>query len=590
MKRILSVVLLCAVLLSGCAGPALAAEQPPLPAADADSVPAETAPRKRDPNRIVARVGEAELTNGELDLWYWGEVELYCRNEAAPAPDLSASLEAQSCPLLEEGGSWQEYFLKRTLSRWHTVQALLLHSRETPLALEEAYKGDQALLDEYMGEMPAARLLYGYNQYYSPNSQHQRYLDGLSEKLEGTLLDMALELNYAYMYFTTLSYDLESVETEGSGGPVVSFRHILLKKQTNTTLSECLTQANELLEQWKKKQSEETFAQLASRNSQDPGSAPQGGLYRDASRDQLPEELAQWCFDADRQTGDTTVIPTDHGVYILYFLSRGTDDDRAVRQRSQGQAQGELLEQIRKQYSLWADHDGIVLTRTPEKVSFEDLLYPDIAHERFPEVPLYLQQNYPDTMYGNYKITTNGCGITTLAMIASYLADEELTPPEMCARYGAYSHKTGTDGNLFEVAPPQLGFYLVKKTYDWREARDYMQEGHTVVVCQYRGYWTGGGHYLVLEKLTEDGLVQVRDSNLYNYRKLPLHREDAFPWYTINEAGQGYWIFQKKAVSCDACTRCGNPEDLDVTVVADYLCENCEAAQLRRASFLAIGG
>jgi hypothetical protein len=186
-------------------------------------------------------------------------------------------------------------------------------------------------------------------------------------------------------------------------------------------------------------------------------------------------------------------------------------------------------------------------------------------------------------MYGEHKITTNGCGITSLAMLATYMTDDELTPPELCARYGWYSRPTGTAGSLFEDAPPQLGFYLIKKTYDWREARDYMQEGHPVIVCQYRGYWTSGGHYLVLEKLTEDGLVQVRDSNLYNYRKLIRHRDDKFPWDTISTAGQGYWIYEKKAVSCSACTRCGDPESHFVT---DYLCQTCRTALTRRNTYL----
>ena len=50
-------------------------------------------------------------------------------------------------------------------------------------------------------------------------------------------------------------------------------------------------------------------------------------------------------------------------------------------------------------------------------------------------------------------------------MLASYMADDELTPPEMCARYGNYSHKNGTDGMIFNYEPAVMGFYLRKKTY-----------------------------------------------------------------------------------------------------------------------------
>jgi hypothetical protein len=274
-------------------------------------------------------------------------------------------------------------------------------------------------------------------------------------------------------------------------------------------------------------------------------------------------------------------------VHLLYFVSSETDTE--ARQLLIQQAQEALLDQILTAYPMEADYSRIVLKEEQDIPSVSELLYPDIAHERFPEVPLYLQQNYAGTMYGEYKLTTNGCGITSLAMLASYLCDEELTPPEMSALYGRYSRPTGTAASLFDEVPQQLGFYLVKKTYDWREAREYMQEGYSVIVCQYKGYWTRGGHYLVLETLTEDGLVQVRDSNMYNYRKLLRHKDDAFPWETICGAGQGYWIYEKKATSSDACIRCGDPEGQEFPLVSDYLCEKCRIALCRREVYLSCG-
>ena len=136
-------------------------------------------------------------------------------------------------------------------------------------------------------------------------------------------------------------------------------------------------------------------------------------------------------------------------------------------------------------------------------------------------------------MYGGYKITTHGCGITTMAMLATYMADTELTPPEMCRRYGGYCYDHGTDGSLFVVAPAQMGFYLKKKAFEWREARDAMRDGYVVVCVQTKGYWTRGGHYLLLEKMFEDDVIQVRDSNIYNYGKLEGHKTDRFDFSTV---------------------------------------------------------
>lgn len=616
MKRLFLPLVLCLVLtLSACGtqGSHMLSQEETLPPS---TVPPDGEPgtvtckgsytNHTRPDVVVARMDDAALTNRELWVWYWAEVAQYRQSGSRPAPDFTQRLDTQHCPLDSSVNSWQQYFLKRALERWHTAQALILRSRQIPISTEQAYQPDLKTLHSYMDGMPAAQVLYGYRTDYHPNSLHQAYLDtlendpaslGLTASLaeeafgssENALLKCVRDLNYAYMYFTDLTYSLEThtpVFQAKQDDPRVDIRQILLLK--DTTVSDCLNRAVSLLAQWNagKNPDADTFAQLAALHSQDTGSASNGGLYRNLRRDQLPQSLADWCFDTGRREGDTIAIPADYGVHILYFISREDGSYREARTDYRSQELRQFLDQLRCAYPLEVDYYSITLKTAAGTVSASDLLYPDIAHQRFPEVPLYLQQSYPDTMYGNYNITTNGCGITTLAMISSYLADEELTPPEMCARYGSFSHNTGTDGSLFEIAPPQLGYYLVKKSYDWREARDYMRKGHAVVVVQYRGYWTSGGHYLVLEALSQDGMVQVRDSNMYNYVNLPRHKDDRFPWDTIISAGMGYWIFQKKATVTDACTRCGNPESLEIVTVRDYLCEKCETALLRRNSYL----
>lgn len=586
MKRFFQAGFLCAVLLlSGCSRNTPEA-YPPLP--DSTQATLEAAPafpsytRTGDPAGVVARLEDKVLTNDELQFWYGAEIAQYRRQHTDSGPDFTRPLDAQPCP--GSDSSWQAYFLQAALNRWHTASALLCHSRENPLPLEETYRGNPELLSKYMEEMPVSKLLYGYDPYYRPNTLHQDFLENLAQEFSGAQLEMARTLNYGYMYFTTLTYQLEPVASEAGSEARVRFRHILLYPETGEDTA--IQKAADLLKTWQtgRNFSESTFAQLASQYSQDTASAKSGGLYTALTRNQIPESLAQWCFDDQRQEGDTALIPTDEGVHLLYFS--GWESDPELRQALQQQAQTELLHHIRSIYPMTVDYDTVAL---PEEVlcpSVSELLYPDIAHERFPEVPLYLQQNYLGTKYGDYKLTTNGCGITSLAMLGSYLTDEELTPPQLSALYGRYSRPTGTSSSLFEDAPPQLGFYLLKKTYDWREARDYMQEGHNVIVCQHKGYWTRGGHYLVLESLTEEGLVQVRDSNMANYQRLYRHKDDAFPWDTLSTGGHGYWIYEKKVTANDACIRCGDPEALEMCLVADYLCEKCRTAITRRDAYL----
>ena len=230
---------------------------------------------------------------------------------------------------------------------------------------------------------------------------------------------------------------------------------------------------------------------------------------------------------------------------------------------------------------------AIVLQNAEGTVSLGDMLYPDISHERFPEIPLYLQQDYPSTMFGGFKITTNGCGITSFAMLASYLTDDELTPPEMCDRYGRYSHSNGTDGMIFNIESAVMGFYMKEKTYDPKLAREALEQGYIVISVQHPGYWTRAGHYIVCEKVTEDGLIQVRDSNIYNYGKIHAHKTDAHKWGNITANGSGFWIFDKKITRIPACSRCGAPEGLTESLMyTSYTCQRCETALLRRNTYL----
>ena len=235
--------------------------------------------------------------------------------------------------------------------------------------------------------------------------------------------------------------------------------------------------------------------------------------------------------------------------------------------------------------SATADHESVL---TPD-----ELLYSDIAHERFPVAPLYFQQDYPNTMYGKYSLVTYGCGVTTMAMLVSYMTDEEWTPPELCALYGKYCSDKGTAHAMFTEVPTDNNFYCAKRVYNWGEALKALEDGYMVVTLQRNGYWTRGGHYLLLHNLleTEEGTkIQVRDSNLYNYKRLEGHTTGYFSLDTIPSNSRCYWIYEKKVTNLDACVRCAEPTEVSYSPSAmfaeDYLCPKCDVALNRRDAYL----
>ena len=585
-----------------------------------------------DPQAVVAGLEGAELTNEELAIWYWAEVAQYRQTPGAEAPDFSGPLDTQACPVDSSVRSWQQYFLKRALQSWHTAQALMLQAKQDPLVYEEAYQINPTTHENNMKGKPATEFLYGYDEYYVHNTMHQSYLDQVPQ----TLAQLAGDLGYAdvrelaqkafgcseerlvaavrrynegYMYLTFLGYDLEPDQTlveqqyernrqayEAAGitreaGICVDFRHILLTPggEAEEYWTVCQEEAQELLKYWmnKTKETEATFAELAYRNSKDAGTAHRGGGYFGVKQGQLCRELDAWAFDASRKPGDTAVLRSEAGVHIVYFSGSTPIWQAEAAGDVRVQQNLGLMAAARERFPMEVQYSRISIPAAEGTVSLDQLLYPDVAHERYPEVPLYLQQDYPHTKFGGYKISTNGCGITTFSMLNTYMTDEEHTPPEMCAKYGHYSFSNGTDGMLFIHEPPTYGYFVKERTYDPVIAKQALEDGYIVISLQHPGYWTRGGHYLLLEKILDNGMIQVRDSNIANYSKLKQHKEDAHTWGSITGACAGFWIFEPKQTRTTACSRCGSPDSMTETLLnTQYLCPKCEDALIRRNTYL----
>ncbi len=595
---------------------------------------------------VAARIGDTVLTNEELSAYYWAEVAQYLASGQTPVPDPSQPLDTQSCALDSSVATWQQFFLRRALNTWHSAQALIQQGNDDGLPEEEEYQPNLENHARYMTDQPATKFLYRYQKAFQPNTMHQAYLDSIPETLEtlatqkgyagaeamareafGTSLD-ALEAfvesyNRGYMYFTNLSYFIEltdadkeealaqlAAENALEDGDCVDLRHILLipgeegdnvsiASDGTLTCSEelwtaCEEEAQALLEDWadpKNEPTEFTFAELAVKHSQDKGTALDGGAYHQIRQGQLIEAMDSWCFAGGRASGDTAIFRSPFGVHILYFTGAKSLADVQAENTAMEQQQADIVTLARGIYAMEVSYRDIVLSEGEGTVSLGDVLYPDIAHERFPEIPLYLQQDYGLVAYGDYLLSSGGCGITTMAMVATYFSDDEQTPPEMCAKYGHYSFREGTDGNIFHKEPPTMGFYLREKTYDPDVALAALKEGQIVVSLQVRGYWTGKGHYIAIEKVFDDNSVQVRDSNMYNYWKLEAHKQDRHSWRSILTGASGFWIFEDKVVSIPACSRCGTEADhARECLREDYICHKCAAALLRRNTYLSACG
>lgn len=408
-RRILAGICLMGILVSGCG------REKPVETAASDPVtqpvrmPEPVAAETGDPDSLlckasytataerleatrqepVARVEGNTLTAGQLRVRYALAVSAYRLSGKEPAPDFGQGLDTQVCPL-EDGLSWQHYFLKAALTQWHAQQALLLESRQMQTVSSEYYEPRADLHRQNMTEdLPAKKYLYENKDSYAPNSMHQAWLDSLPETLAGiglekgydSLRDLAAgltggganeedlcaaawEINFSYMYYTQRAYDFDAALEALSGTEdrsAVDIRHCLLIPENDGEdgWEKCRREAEALLEKWEKnwltaRSREGNFARMANENSREEASRPSGGLYTGIRPGQLIAPLDAWCFDEARQPGDAAVIQSDIGCHILFFRG-GTRYTDAGRQRFRA-AEAELIETLKDKYPMTVDY------------------------------------------------------------------------------------------------------------------------------------------------------------------------------------------------------------------------------------------
>ena len=126
--------------------------------------------------------------------------------------------------------------------------------------------------------------------------------------------------------------------------PTADIRHILIKAEltqeddpatedvdestipTDEAMEAAKAEAESLLAQWEAgDKTAESFAELAIANSDDTGSASDGGLYTQVKEGQMVDTFNDWIFDNEHAEGDTGLVENtnsgQYGWHVIYFQS-----------------------------------------------------------------------------------------------------------------------------------------------------------------------------------------------------------------------------------------------------------------------------
>ena len=340
-----------------------------------------------DMANIVATAGSQQLTNAELQIYYWLEVQNFLANYGSYISyiglDISQPLDTQSCTFSENPMTWQQYFLEAALADWHNYAALAEEAKAEGFEMEQEYVDMIAGLPETLTTDGALQGYESAEAFLAANvgvgatvADYQKYMTTYYEGF------MYFQSRYESMIPT--QEELEAYYTEHEeeyasqgitrDGVYVDVRHILVLPEgatVETIYTETFSDeawavgeknANDILNQWLSGEaSEETFAALAAEFSQDPGSSSNGGLYTDVYVGMMVEEFENWCFDEGRKVGDYGIVKTALGYHIMYFSGSRPIWQSQVESDLLGERGMAMITAATEKYELTVDYSAITL-------------------------------------------------------------------------------------------------------------------------------------------------------------------------------------------------------------------------------------
>ena len=340
-----------------------------------------------DKANVVATVADRQLTNAELQIYYWMEVQGFLSNYGSYATyfglDYTQPLDTQICGVSETTQTWQQYFLAMALADWHNYAALAEEAELNGYALEQKYVDLVAGLPETLAEDATM------NGFESAEA-YMAYNVGMGASIEDYQSYMNTYYN-GFMYFQSRydamipddaqmeAYFAEHAEEYAQQGInqedyTVDIRHILVLPEgatletiyTETFPEEAWTageaKAQEILNEWLSgEKTEDSFAAVANQYSVDPGSNTNGGLYTDVSQGDMVEAFDAWCFDPARQVGDYDIVRTELGFHSMYFSGMHPIWKDMVLSDMMAKSGSDLLTEVRGKHPITVDYSQITL-------------------------------------------------------------------------------------------------------------------------------------------------------------------------------------------------------------------------------------
>ena len=217
-----------------------------------------------------------------------------------------------------------------------------------------------------------------------------------------------------------------------------------------------------------------------------------------------------------------------------------------------------------------------------------ELVIPTKDRKQYDKVPNYYETDYPDIRFGQGSFADYGSGVTSMAMVATYLTGYDYRPDTLAHWFSSY---TGNQIQLLEYMSDTLQLPW-KRALNVRVALEALKEGKVVIaMVNSKSGFTTGQHFLVLTSINDAGLVTVNDPNKNNYEKWNLKAgfADGFREGILIGGYSGSWIYDPSQISDDPFlyidpsaeeVECRYPDlslsDADVEMLAKLVCAEAD--------------
>ncbi len=326
----------------------------------------------------VMNVGETKISALEYNYTYYSQVYEFYNGYSSYLSyfglDQETPLKEQSCSLLEDGGTWADFFMEQTEDLLQQIYCLYneavangvtlneefcLQLDSYLLAATEAAEEKNQTLDEYLSENYGEGLTEShYRTFLSHRLLATQYCDEVlgaviysDEEYEAYYLKNRESLDRITFRIFTVTEQHLPADTQAEDEDAVA----LAVKDYAELFAKDLT-------------SEEAFCQRAlayalEEEKEIYGSAS-ATLATNVSADDLAEsDMKTWLFDESRCLGDVAVHKTSTAAYtICYFISRGRDESNLASMRhilltvdetAEKKSESEVSDAIHALYDRW---------------------------------------------------------------------------------------------------------------------------------------------------------------------------------------------------------------------------------------------